>query len=341
MSLLKEQLPYISAGLPAVGGRIKESPEHFVVEEIPLYEAAGDGPHLYLTLKRQGLTTRQVVDQLADRYGQPAGAVGYAGLKDKEAVTIQTFSLPVNLSEAEARDKSLGAPWEVVGVKRHRNKLKVGHLLGNRFTIVLNGSEKGLAEARAIGDCLKARGLPNYFGGQRFGKDGDNAEEGLKLAQKGLRPGRGWKDKFLLSALQSFVFNHYLALRINEGLFEKALTGDVCKKYATGGLFVSEDGEVETQRLQAGELSYAGPIWGSRLKAAQGPAAELEARALADLGLSPEIMARAGVGDRRLGRLLLPDLQVSEGEGGLVFTFALPKGSYATSVMREFIKECE
>lgn len=340
MSLIKEPLPYISADLPALGGRIKESPEHFIVEEIPLYEAAGDGPHLYLTLKRQGLTTRQVVDQLAGRYDQPAGAIGYAGLKDKEAVTIQTFSLPVSLSEEEARSKSLGAPWEVVGIQRHRNKLKVGHLLGNRFTIILSGTEKGLAEARAIGDCLKTRGLPNYFGGQRFGKDGDNAEEGLKLLKKG-RPGRGWKDKFLLSALQSLAFNHYLALRINEGLFEKVLTGDVCKKYATGGLFVSEDGETETQRLQAGELSYTGPIWGSKVKAAEGPAAELEAGALAGLDLTPEIMAGAGVGDRRLGRLLLPDLQVEEGGDGLVFTFALPKGAYATSVMREFIKERE
>lgn len=331
-------LPYISAELPAVGGRIKLAPEHFSVEEIPLYEPSGDGPHLYLTLKRKGLGTRQVVEELARRYEQPAGTIGYAGLKDKEAVTIQTFSLPLAISREEAEARSKEAPWEVLSVSRHRNKLKVGHLLGNRFVILLSEPERGLKEAAAIGEHLKAHGLPNYFGGQRFGRDGDNAEAGLLLLKKG-RGGKSWKDKFLLSALQSFVFNYYLAERIKAGLFEEVLTGDVCKKYATGGLFVSEDGDLETQRLIQGELSPAGPIWGAKMKPAAGAAAEFENKTLAGLELSPELMAKAGAGDRRLNRLLLPDLDIQPAEGGLLFIFSLPKGSYATSVMREFIRQ--
>ena len=330
-------MPFISAGLPALGGRIKARPEHFQVEEIPLYEASGDGPHLYLALRRQGLTTRQVVDELARRYGVPAGSIGYAGLKDKEAVTTQTFSLALTLGDAEVRAKSQDAPWELLAVGRHRNKLKVGHLLGNRFTIVLTGAEGTLAAGRDISAHLKRAGVPNYFGEQRFGRDGDNMTQGLKLLKSG-RKARSFQDKFLLSALQSFIYNHYLARRIKDGLFQTVLTGDICKKYATGGLFTSEDGALETTRLAAGELSHTGPIFGAKMKAAEAAAGELEDQVLKELELAPEDVARAGTGDRRLSRLLIPDLEIAEGEEGFVFTFALPKGAYATSVMREFIR---
>ncbi|MDR2947326.1 MAG: tRNA pseudouridine(13) synthase TruD [Candidatus Adiutrix sp.] len=332
-----EALPYISADLPGLGGRLKARPEHFAVEEIPLYEASGEGPHLYVTIRREGLTTRQMVDDLARRFAQPPDSVGYAGLKDKEAVTTQTFSLAVPLTEAEARDKCQDAPWELLAVSRHQNKLKVGHLLGNRFTLVLSEPRGTLAEAEAIAAWVKVTGLPNYFGEQRFGDRGDNPAEALKMLKAG-RKGRDWRGKFLMSALQSFIYNHYLSLRIREGLFQTVLTGDICKKYATGGLFASEDGATETARLAAGELSHTGPIFGSKMKAAQGPAGDLEARALAELDLSPDEAARTGSGDRRANRLLLPDLTVAEHPEGFIFTFALPKGAYATTVMREFIK---
>ena len=188
-----------------------------------------------------------------------------------------------------------------------------------------------------MADYLRRHGAPNYFGEQRFGRDGYNAQAGLALLKSGRRP-KGWQAKFLLSALQSDIYNRYLALRIEAGLLETVLTGDICKKYATGGLFVSEDGALETSRLEAGELASTGPIFGAKMKAASGPAAELEERALSEIQLSLAEVSRAGAGDRRLNRLLLPDLAVSPGEGGLVFTFTLPKGAYATSVMREFIK---
>lgn len=333
--LVREDWPYVSADLPGVGGLIKARPEHFVVEEIPLYLPAGDGPHLYLTLRRTGLTTRDLVAELARRLSKPAPDVGYAGLKDKEAVTTQTFSLETNLSEAEVRDKLADGPWDLVRLGRHRNKLKVGHLLGNRFTIVLSDPRGTLAEAQAIADRLKTVGLPNYFGPQRFGREGDNPVAGLALLKSGRR-GRNWRDKFLLSALQSLIYNHYLARRIRGGLFQTVLTGDVCQKYQTGGLFVSEDGTVETGRLQAGELTHTGPIFGAKMRAAEGPAGELEAQALAELNLTQAEAAGAGTGDRRANRLLLTDLVIAEHPEGLSLTFSLPKGAYATSLMREF-----
>jgi tRNA pseudouridine13 synthase len=318
-----------------VGGLIKARPEHFTVEEIPLYAPSGDGPHLYLTLRRTGLTTRDTAAELARRLSRPAADVGYAGLKDKEAVTTQTFSLEVNVSEAEARDRLAGGPWELTDISRHRNKLKVGHLLGNRFAIVLCEPRGSLAEARAVAERLKEVGLPNYFGPQRFGREGDNPAAGLALLKSGRR-GRNWRDKFLLSALQSLIYNHYLARRLSAGLFLTVLTGDVCQKYQTGGLFVSQDGAVETARLTAGELTHTGPMFGAKMRAAEGPAGALEARVLAELNLTPAETAVAGAGDRRANRLLLPDLSVAEHPEGFLLTFSLPKGAYATSLTREF-----
>lgn len=325
----------IAASLPPVGGRLKDKPEHFVVEEIPLYEPQGHGPHLYLTLRRSLLTTREVVEELARRFNVPQAAIGYAGLKDKEAVTSQTFSLGSDIAESEVLSKNDGAPWELLKVSRHQNKLKLGHLLGNRFTIILSEPQGTLPEAEAIAAKLKESGVPNYFGEQRFGKDGDNFEAGLALLKSGRRA-KGWRDKFLLSSLQSFVYNHYLSLRINSGFFEKIITGDICKKYATGGLFTSEDGNVESARLAAGELSHTGPIFGAKTMMPKDQALELENKVLLDLNLSRDLMAKAGAGDRRLSRLLLRDLEIAAAAEGFRLTFSLPKGAYATTVIREF-----
>lgn len=331
------EMPYISAELPGIGGVLKAVPEHFVVEEIPLYLPEGDGPHLYITLRRKGMTTRQMVDELATAYGVPAGEIGYAGLKDKEALTTQTFSLTSNMNEKEAAARSQDTPWEVLNISRHRNKLKVGHLLGNRFTIILSESAGTLAEAEAIAKKLRAVAAPNYFGEQRFGRDGDNMELGLKFLKSG-RKARSWKERFLLSSLQSFIYNHYLSERIKREKFQSVMTGDICKKHETGGIFTSEDGAAETERLLAGELSHTGPIFGAKTKPAQAEAGEFEAAILKDLGLTETEMAKAGTGDRRVNRLLIPDLRVEEAAEGFRFTFSLPKGAYATSVMREFIK---
>jgi tRNA pseudouridine13 synthase len=330
-------LPFITPALPGLGGFLKEEPGCFVVEEMPLYPPSGEGPHLYLTLRRAGLTTRQMAEDLSRRYNVPAGEIGYAGLKDKWARVTQTFSLPLSLSGDEARALAADAPWEIISLGRHKNKLKVGHLLGNRFAIVISAPTGAFEQALAIAEALKKSGAPNYFGEQRFGKDGDNMLAGLKFLKSGRR-GKSWRDKFLLSSLQSFIYNHYLASRLTGGLFARVLTGDICKKHDTGGLFASENGELETARFLAGELSHTGPIFGGKMMKPRDEAAELEMSVLKELDLTEEEIGRAGSGDRRVNRLLLPDLAVSRGDRGFAFSFSLPKGAYATSVMREFMK---
>ncbi len=339
------ELPLITPELAGIGGRIKAEPAHFVVEELPLYEPSGHGGHLYLRLEREGMTTREVVQALAREFGLAQGEVGYAGLKDKEARCIQTFSLPLGtLDEAEAaRRVSEGLGLKVHLARRHTNKLKRGHLLGNRFQVLVSGVEPGALErAQAVAAALARRGLPNYFGAQRFGTAGDNAEAGRR-ALKGRGPRQKWLRKLLLSAFQSELFNRWLARRVARGDFQRLLAGDIAKKTDTGGLFQVEDPAAEQPRLDRGEITYTGPIYGYKMRAAGDEAGEREAEVLADEGVTPQDFKRAGLkGSRRPARLLPGPIQISphpQGQAeGLWFSFALPKGSYATTLLREFIK---
>lgn len=339
------ELPFVTQGLPGVGGAIKLRPEHFVVEEIPLYEPDGAGDHLYICLTRQGLATREVVESLAALFDLNPAEVGYAGLKDKHATATQTLSLPWGAAdEAQAMERAAAAlPVTVHWARRHRNKLKPGHLLGNRFGIVVSElacpPDEALARAQAVAGDLGRHGLANFFGRQRFGKFGDNAQRGREIVLGGRGPKQKWLRKLLLSAFQSELFNLWLAQRMARGQFERILEGDMAKKTDTGGMFNVEDAAAEQPRLEAGEITYTGPLYGAKMRAAKGEAGAIEDQLLADQGLTPQQLAKARLtGSRRPGRLMLEGLRVEQCDEGLRFRFALPKGAYATVALREFMK---
>lgn len=339
---IMDNLPYITSELPGIGGEIKSEPEHFIVEEIPLYEPGGTGDHIYVRISRDGWNTRDLIKRLADIFELKDVDIGCAGQKDKHARAIQTFSLllPKMPETLAARKIEEALPVEVQGVKRHNNKLKTGHLLGNRFTIILAGpANEALESAEKTAAMIKKRGLANYYGVQRFGADGDNAIRGKEILE-GKGPRQKWMKKFLLSAFQSQLFNTWLAGRINDGLFESLLTGDIAKKTDTGGLFEVEDAEVELDRFESGAITYTGPIFGSKMRWAKGRAGDMERNVLDEAGVTIEMLKKARLdGSRRPARIFLPDLSVEPHEKGLKFEFALPKGSYATTVMREFTKQ--
>ena len=270
--------------------------------------------------------------------------------KDKAARTTQTFSLNVGFQpeafaeEAVARIRA-ELPVEVHWAKFHRNKLRPGHLLGNRFTITVRDlpgdAAVAAAQANKIVAQLRQSGLPNYFGPQRFGTSGSNVRQGLAVLRgEGERKSR-WLRRFLISAYQSYLCNRYLARRVEIGAFDRLLLGDVAKKYATGGMFQVENLIEEQPRYQAHEISFTAPMYGSKMWAAQAEAGELEAAILADApaGLA-ELDAARVEGTRRLGRLLLPDCEVTTSAGGegVTVRFSLPKGAFATTVMREIMK---
>ena len=334
------RLPFITPDLPGIDGSIKQIPAHFAVEEIPLYQPQGEGRHLYLRLMREGWTTRGVVGELAGLFGVNPAEIGLAGLKDKQALVTQTFSLPrEDLSEQQAAAVLEGTPFRLLDARRHKNKLKRGHLLGNRFSILVSEPTPGALEAaRATAGALAQRGLPNFYGSQRFGAAGDNAARGRAiLAGKG--PRRGWLAELMLSAYQALLFNVWLAERLSRGWFDRLLVGDWAKKTDTGGMFLVEDAEVDTARLAAGELTPTGPIYGHRVRLAQGEPGLLEAEVLAEAGLREGDLKRAHLkGTRRPARLLVDEISLSEEDDGLRLEFFLPKGAYATVLLREFMK---
>ena len=335
-------LPYITADLPGVGGEIKVDPAHFVVQEIPLYEASGKGQHVYVKLTREGLTTRELEQGLAEVFGLRDVDVGYAGRKDKHARTTQTFSLSLpNTDEKTVASRiEERLPVEVECVRRHGNKLRAGHLLGNRFQIVVLGLRPGSLEmAQSVVQALSERGLPNFYGPQRFGKSGDNAERGREILVTGEGPRKRWLRQLLVQAYQSELFNRWLVERIAHGWFDRLLAGDVAKKLDTGGLFEVVEAEVEHQRFERDEITYTGPIYGSQMWWAKGEPGRLERSVLEQTGVTEPMLHKEHLsGSRRRARLHLDDLQVEPHPDGLLFTFSLPKGAYATTVLREVTK---
>jgi tRNA pseudouridine13 synthase len=336
--------PYVTAELPGSGGRLRASPEDFRVDEVPAYLPSGSGPHLYVRIEKRGRTTRDALRVLARALGVPERDAGYAGLKDKDAVTTQWLSFP---SARDPDPRLLEADGlRVLSLSRHANKLRAGHVRANRFRIAVRGGDA--AAARASAAALLARGLPNFFGPQRFGTEGRNAEVGRALLRGDPAPEarRAARDRFLrrlsLSAYQSLLFNRWLSERMADGLFATAVEGDVMKKLETGGLFTCEDAAVDAVRVAAFEISPAGPMFGHKLRPAAGEALRREERILAAEGITLADFARGGgeaEGTRRAARLRV-DVAVEplEGGDGYAAAFELPKGSYATVVMRELVK---
>jgi tRNA pseudouridine13 synthase len=344
-SLEQREVPLLTPDLPGTSGSVRVSEEDFRVEELPLYQPSGAGEHLYLTVEKKGRTTQEVAREIAQALGAREREVGTAGLKDKRAVAVQRISVPSRAAPEEALRIS-GPGFRVLAAARHANKLRPGHLRGNRFRIVVRGCvPDALQRARAICDRLRSTGAANLFGPQRFGRSGDNAALGRAILLREPQARQASRDRFLrrlaLSALQSELFNRCLAARIGDGLFAFAIPGDVLKKRLGGGLFVCADPALDSPRVAAGEVDPAGPLPGHSIFAARGEALLREEAVLAEAGIEARWFAAGGgemEGARRPYRVPIEDLFAEEVEGGIALSFALPKGSYALCVLREVTK---
>lgn len=320
---------------PGTGGRLRAAPEDFVVEELPAYLPSGEGEFVYLRLEKTGHTTVHVVRELARQLGLDERHIGVAGLKDRHAVTSQWLSLP---GKAEGRLARFELPGvRLLEVSRHGNKLGIGHLRGNRFSVRVRGAPGAARQAAETLALLSRLGVPNYFGPQRFGVGGLNAEEGLRV-MRGESPLRDPRlRRFLVSSVQSLLFNRFVSLRLRRGAFDRLLQGDMAKKHDTGGVFRVEDAAAESARARRGEVSATGTLFGRKVTPLSGDAGRLEGEVLEDFGLTPEAFA-SRKGDRRLVRVFPGEAGVEETEDGFRVAFTLPRGSFATSVLREVLK---
>jgi len=335
-------LPYATpAPEHPIAAEVRARPEDFHVEEIPAYAPSGEGDHLFVRFEKTSLNTPEAVKRIAAVVEVDKRAAGWAGLKDRHAVTEQWASF-----EHAKAEGLVGAEIEGVRIlesKRHNHKLRTGHLRGNRFTLLLRGATpEDAATAEEILSALVERGLPSYFGPQRFGRDGHNVAEAARWIVEGGRPPKPrFRRKLLVSAFQSALFNRLLADRIREGTVASAIDGDLLQKVDSGGLFVCEAPATDSARAAAFEVSPTGPMFGAKMRWPEREALAREEAALADAGLERGDLrrfAKAGAGTRRPYRFAVGDPEVAATPDGVRLEFTLPAGGYATTVLREILR---
>ncbi len=412
---IQDPLPrrYLSQD-PGIGGVIKVRPEDFCVEELPLYEPCGDGEHLYLGVEKAAVSHAEMFSALRRHFGVDRDAIGFAGMKDKLAVTQQTVSIHLPGREAPTEP----VPHERIRVlwdARHTNKIRIGHLAGNRFSIRIRECDPmqvPVVKQRLM--WLERHGIPNYFGQQRFGYRRNNHRMGLAILKgdwdgllsellgttgspypeyqrqrrelydqgryqeaavhwtpadrnelvaikallAGRKPRLACRDvgkgtvSFWISSLQSAVFNRVLDQRLEEGMLETLVEGDLAYKHDSGAVFAVTAEELARPelagRVTALDLSPSGPLWGAGMTRAAGRIDRVESEALEAINVDLESFeehARRMNGARRSLRVAIRDPQIESGvdeHGPFIRTaFELPPGAYATVVLRELMKVVE
>lgn len=399
-------LAYQTEDTPGIGGVLKKRPEDFVVTELPLFEPSGRGDHLYLLIEKTRRLTTDVTRLLSRHFCVARRDIGYAGLKDKQAITRQWFSIEHAKEERAAQfsEPQIG----ILDIDRHESKLKRGNLAGNRFQVRVRDVEpSAVITAKRILDHLVEHGAVNFLGPQRFGYRRDNHLQGKALLQGDLQAfldrllgepqenepavntearlayeagdyakalqtwptvhrferqavgplSRGASvehavngvDKsqrlLMISAFQSAIFNRVLNQRLLAGRLGRLEVGDLAFKHDTRACFDVVDPDAEQPRCDRLQISPTGPMWGRKMTRAKGAVGEVEAEALAESGLREDdlkVGRYAPDGSRRPLRMIIANPKVRAGadeHGPFVeVCFDLPRGSYATTVMREIMK---
>ncbi len=350
----------------------KIAPEDFIVEELPLYEPSREGTHTFFAIQKRNVSTLTAINRLARELDVPSRAFGYAGLKDKNAVTTQILSVEGVPPE---RVLKIEQPTiEVVWAERHAHKLRVGHLRGNRFRITVRDLPQDRLPALKIAmERLATEGVPNRFGAQRFGNKNDSHRIGKALMKSEWErvvrymltddtPGANANAhrmrrafartsaenavsciphrlrRLFLSAYQAYLFNRLLEKRSPH--LGKLLEGDLAVKHSNGAFFLVTDARIEQPRADALDISPSGPIFGYKMRLPTDDVLALETSILVDEGLRFEAFRKVmGIrlpGTRRTLRMRMDSHEVSAaGDTGIHFNFTLPAGGYATVVLAE------
>ncbi len=330
-------LPAVTGELPGTGGQTRVRLDDFVVTELPRFQPCGAGDYAFALVEKRGLTTHDLIAALRET-GVPYNDVGVAGLKDKYAVTRQWLSVPEAFaSRLDSLDQLGGV--RILETSRHTKRLGRGHLQGNRFEVrVRNPDADWRTRAEGILEKLGSVGLPNYFGPQRFGRFNSNVIDAVRLLRGEKVPGGRRLGQFFVSALQSHLFNWILKLRIERGLYAAVLDGDRAKRHDTGGVFLVDDPDHETERAVRLEISALLPLYGKKVAGNLGQAAQIEQEVLDRFGLTRIMFRRAVRGDWRISRVRLDNPSLKSVEDGYTIGFTLPNGSYATCLLRELTK---
>ncbi len=357
---------------------LKIAPEDFIVEELSLYEPSRAGTHTFFAIRKQNLSTLEAINRIARELQVPSRNIGYAGLKDKNAVSTQVLSVEGVPPERILRVEH--SRIEILWAERHAHKLRVGHLRGNRFQITIRDfAQDRLTIVKTNMKRLATEGVPNRFGVQRFGNRNDShligkalmksewetvvrymladdtpqsndvtrriqREVERKSAEKAVKCIPHRLRKLFLSAYQAYLFNCILEKRSPH--LGKLLEGDLAVKHSNGAPFLVTDASIEQHRADALEISPSGPIFGYKMRLPANDVLTLETSLLADEGVRPEKFRKVvGIrlpGTRRPLRMPMtcPEVSAVNNEG-IRLSFTLPAGGYATVVLEEVLSDME
>lgn len=338
-------LPLATEGLEPVKGDIKSVPEDFVVEEIPAYEPCGEGDFIYLWVEKRDLSSPFMARTLAKALSIPSVEIGMAGYKDRKALTRQWISLPGHLEKEIEKIEVEGL--KILEKARHKNKLRTGHLHGNKFNILLRanldlGSRQKVENLVAR---LKSTGLWNFYGEQRFGKDQETLKIGLELLSQNKEAAKKpfYLRKLALSAVQSALFNEVLRLRISNNTHNKVLTGDVLCMLPQESKCQARNLHEDQERVDQGLMAVTGPMPGWKMyPKPSDDALILENQVFEAFGFKQEVWKGFGkflVGARRCLVYPILDLKLDFENNGVRLSFSLPAGAYATQLIREITQQ--
>lgn len=325
-------------GQPITSGVFKASVDDFKVDERLGFELSGSGEHQFLRIEKRGLNTDELVKRLAKTLAKPIKSISYAGLKDRQALTTQWLSVHCPGEAIEGVDSLEGDGWRVIDSGRHLKKLKIGGLAGNLFTLVVRDiSDCAAVEARI--QLIKIGGVPNYFGPQRFGHNGQNVSKAAHMLLNGVRV----KDKFLrgiyYSAARSWLFNRILSARVEQRTWNKALSGDVMQLAGTHSIFpIETPDDAIHARVAANDVSPASVLWGRGNERLSLEALAVQQQSLNGMESWGLALEQHGL-DRayRAHVLHAQHLTWEWQDTHLTLSFELPPGGYATSILRELI----
>ena len=330
------QQTFASAYAAPLQGRFRIEPADFQVDEQMDIALSGSGEHLWLLVRKTGANTDWVAKQLAMCAGVAAKDVGYAGLKDRHAVTTQWFSLQLP-GIADPDFSVLPAEITVLQAVRHDKKLKRGALTANHFQLVLREVRGDLAEAGTIWQQIGTGGVPNYFGEQRFGHGFGNLRKAEVWFSGSFKPKQRNQRSLYLSAARSWLFNHVLSARIAQGNWNQATAGDVFMFDGGQGWFV-DDGSADLQARVAAQMIHpTGMLWGRGELSSQQAIAELEGTVAAQFPVFCAGLEKQGLKQERRALRVRVTTEAFEvlGDATVRLAFSLPAGAYATVVLAQ------
>ncbi len=334
-----------TASLPCAHGaqvgsaHLRATPEDFIVREHLGFAPEGEGDHIMLVVRKRGANTMWVAKQLARLANVHPREVGFAGLKDRDAVTEQSFTVPARSAIGEAWSDVHGEGFAVRSWTRCRRKLKRGALKGNDFTIVLREFSGSLEALEQRLRNIAAHGVPNYFGPQRFGRDGGNLANAIAWFRGEREAPDRFERGFALSAARAALFNAVLTERVRRGDWTQLLAGDVANLNGSNSIFpiAAPDDEL-TRRCAALDIHPTGPMWGAGELPTAGAVREIEEQVAGLHAVLRDGLVLAGLQqERRALRIAVENLQWSHNEQNIELQFRLVRGAYATAVLHEII----